>query len=197
MASKIKVDTLETANGSGTIALSNQLSGMTTASLPALGSAQMPSGSVLQVISTTMTDTLVYASQNTYADIAGLTATITPTSTSSKIMVTCNVVMINTGSNIYVALKRGSDFVGTGPASGNRSQVSSGNAHDTSVGTNGLLALNFEYLDSPSTTSATTYKVQSITDTGTVTYVNRTPNDTNAVYGVRSQSTITLMEIQG
>ncbi len=50
MASKIKVDTLETANGSGTIALSNQLSGMTTASLPALGSAQMPSGSVLQVI---------------------------------------------------------------------------------------------------------------------------------------------------
>ncbi len=53
MASKIKVDTLETANGSGTIALSNQLSGMTTASLPALGSAQMPSGSVLQVINVT------------------------------------------------------------------------------------------------------------------------------------------------
>ena len=163
----------------------------------AITAAKLPAGSVLQVVSTTMTDTLVYASQNTYADIAGLTATITPTSTSSKIMVTCNVVMINTGSNIYVALKRGSDFVGTGPASGNRSQVSSGNAHDTSVGTNGLLALNFEYLDSPSTTSATTYKVQSITDTGTVTYVNRTPNDTNAVYGVRSQSTITLMEIAG
>ena len=47
MASKIKVDTLETANGSGTIALSNQLSGMTGAS--------MPSGSVLQVVNATTT----------------------------------------------------------------------------------------------------------------------------------------------
>jgi hypothetical protein len=41
MASKIKVDQLETADGSGTIALQNQLSGMTSAS--------MPTGSVLQV----------------------------------------------------------------------------------------------------------------------------------------------------
>ena len=36
MASKIKVDQLETADGTGTIALQNQLSGMTTASLPAV-----------------------------------------------------------------------------------------------------------------------------------------------------------------
>jgi len=52
MASKIKVDQLETADGSGTITLQNQLSGMTTASLPALGAAQMPTGSVLQVVHT-------------------------------------------------------------------------------------------------------------------------------------------------
>ena len=42
MASKIKVDQLETADGSGTIALQNQLSGLTSAS--------MPTGSVLQVV---------------------------------------------------------------------------------------------------------------------------------------------------
>ena len=48
MASKIKVDQLETADGSGTIALQNQLSGMTTASLPSLTSAQMPAGSLLK-----------------------------------------------------------------------------------------------------------------------------------------------------
>ena len=41
MASKIKVDQIQTADGTGTIALQNQLSGMTTASLPALGSAQI------------------------------------------------------------------------------------------------------------------------------------------------------------
>ena len=166
-----------------------------TLDLKTQGSVTMPTGSVLQVVSATMTDTLAYASANTYADIAGLTATITPTSTSSKIMVTCNVAIINTNSNVYVALKRGSTFVGTGPASGNRSQVSSSNAYNT--GSNALLGLNFEYLDSPSTTSATTYKVQSITDSSAATYVNRTPSDTNAVHGVRSQSTITLMEIAG
>jgi len=44
MASKIKVDQLETADGSGTIALQNQLSGMTTASVPQLTTSQMPSG---------------------------------------------------------------------------------------------------------------------------------------------------------
>jgi len=52
MASKIKVDQIQTADGSGTITLQNQLSGMTTASLPALGAAQMPTGSVLQVVHT-------------------------------------------------------------------------------------------------------------------------------------------------
>ena len=50
MASKIKVDQIQTGDGTGTIALQNQLSGMTTASLPALGAAQMPAGSVLQVV---------------------------------------------------------------------------------------------------------------------------------------------------
>ena len=48
MASKIKVDQIQTADGSGTIALQNQLSGMTTASLPTLTSAQMPGGSLLK-----------------------------------------------------------------------------------------------------------------------------------------------------
>jgi hypothetical protein len=48
MTSKLKTDILETVSGSGTIALTNQLTGMTTASLPALGSAQMPTGSLLK-----------------------------------------------------------------------------------------------------------------------------------------------------
>jgi len=49
MASKIKVDALETADGTGTIALSNQFTGMTVASLPTLTDTEMPAGSVVQV----------------------------------------------------------------------------------------------------------------------------------------------------
>jgi len=77
MASKIKVDTLETANGSGTIALSNQFSGMSTASVP--------SGSVVQVVgfnsvTTTATTSTSYAATH-------LTQSITPIYANSKIVV--------------------------------------------------------------------------------------------------------------
>ena len=48
MASKIKVDQIQTGDGTGTIALQNQLSGMTHASVPTLTSNHMPAGCVLQ-----------------------------------------------------------------------------------------------------------------------------------------------------
>ena len=75
MASKIKVDQLETADGSGTIALQNQLSGMTGAS--------MPTGSVLQVVHTTITDATTTTS-TTYSEFAQ-SASMTLTSSSNKI----------------------------------------------------------------------------------------------------------------
>jgi hypothetical protein len=95
MASKIKVDTLETANGSGTIALSNQLSGMTTASLPTLTSAEMPVGSSIQVVNfqtgavATGTTTIPY--DNTIPQITEgtefMTLNFTPTSASSILLI--------------------------------------------------------------------------------------------------------------
>jgi len=69
MASKVKVDELETVDGSGTIALQNQLSGMTSASLPAIsGSIKniytgYSSGSAV-TISATSTPTSIGQSQN-------------------------------------------------------------------------------------------------------------------------------------
>tara|TARA_R110002124_G_scaffold169027_2_gene336590 strand:- start:18 stop:575 length:558 start_codon:yes stop_codon:yes gene_type:complete len=83
MTSKLKTDVLETVSGSGTIALTNQLSGMTTASLPALGSAQMPSGSVLQV-SYGSTGTAITVTTSTETDL-GFTASITPNATNNTL----------------------------------------------------------------------------------------------------------------
>ena len=74
MASKIKVDQLETADGSGTIALQNQLSGMTSAS--------MPTGSVLQVVQGSHS-TAVNQGGTSFAD-TGLTQAITPSSASKQ-----------------------------------------------------------------------------------------------------------------
>jgi hypothetical protein len=180
MASKIKVDTLETANGSGTIALSNQLSGMTTASLPALGSAQMPSGSVLQVVNFSVSDTTGSTSA-TWADTS-TTLAITPSSTSSKILVQANMNGLDkSAANTYQAFRlvRGSTTL---------IQFEGQAGYTNNADVNSVGSSSTSYLDSPSSTSAVTYKVQM-----------RNPSATATVYigSSASISTITLMEIQG
>ena len=52
MASTLKVDTIQTNDGTGTIALQNQLSGLTTASLPTVTTDKLGAGAVLQVVQT-------------------------------------------------------------------------------------------------------------------------------------------------
>jgi len=104
MTSKLKTDVLETVSGSGTIALTNQLSGMTTASLPALGSAQMPSGSVLQMVENTRVNASNYAtSSGAYVDSGLVTGVITPTGTGSKIAVDISgfIPHVNAGNSNY------------------------------------------------------------------------------------------------
>ena len=146
MASKIKVDQLETADGSGTIALQNQLSG--------LASASMPTGSVLQVVENVYS-TAVSSGTTSMVD-TGLTATITPSSTSSKILVMVNQplhISTDTTSSRDIAFNicRGSTEILAG----------TGEARNDSSSTQRYPAYNsLKKLDSPNTTSATTYKTQ-------------------------------------
>ena len=53
------------------------------------------------------------------------------------------------------------------------------------------------FLDSPSTTSSITYKVQYSNEEGATIHVNRTGNDTDASKYPRAISTITVMEVSG
>ena len=159
MASKIKVDQLETADGSGTIALQNQLSGMTTASLPALGSAQMPTGSVLQVVSSIhSTDT---STSSTSFVTTGHSVTLTPRSTSSKVYVTLQGGggWVAAGSWLKMTIYRGSTDIGN--AQFFTAYSSSGDQN---------VSHSMAILDSPSTTSATTYTIYFRTNTGTPQY---------------------------
>ena len=165
MASKIKVDTLETANGSGTIALSNQLSGMTTASLPTLTSAEMPAGSVLQMISATQDGTSAVTSTSSSYVTTGLSKAITPRSTSSKIKIDASFFADanSNGCNIYFQMKRGSTSLGGSTQDGNTGIALVSN-------TRLLMGMNISYLDSPSTTSAVTYELFMKVAGGTVVY---------------------------
>jgi len=191
MASKIKVDQIQTGDGTGTIALQNQLSGLTSAS--------MPTGSVLQVVSATKTDTQVISSSS-FVDITGLSATITPSSSSNKIYVSVNVSFSGV-ANAYIAFQilRGTTEILKNTESGTGIECAGGSVINSSGNIPySVLKESMSGLDSPSTTSATTYKVQiSPKRTGTETAtVNRSYSlgDDNQY---RTVSTITLMEIAG
>ena len=169
MASKIKVDQIQTGDGTGTIALQNQLSGMTSAS--------MPTGSVLQVVHADFSTEVNIGGG--FADI-GLSANITPIATSSKILVTSNIQAYLNGSGfIMVRILRDSTVITT--------QYQAHGFSDNSANMVPMIAL-----DSPSTTSAITYTVQAGEDdfSGTLR-VNQWGT------GGTGKSTITLMEIAG
>ena len=168
----------------------------------AITGVDLPTGSVLQVVSVTKTDTFTYsASSISYADVTGLAATITPKFSSSKILVQVNINFSNDKRYSAAILLRGSTQIGGGTAVGNRPSVSVSNGTNQNETNEEYIMRNssFSFLDSPSTTSATTYKVRvgNTHEDSSVTYVNRSQNDSNATYGHRGISTITLTEVAG
>jgi hypothetical protein len=152
---------------------------------------QASAGKVLQVVSTTKIDTFTTASTNTYVDVTGLSVTITPTSSTSKILILASVHQAASGEPTGFQIVRDSTAIGIGTASGSRFVASAAGAAGDS---NRITSLNVNYLDSPSTTSSVTYKIQ-VRGYNSGVSVNRTPNDTDANVSARPVSTITVMEI--
>ena len=201
IASGSQLDIAGSPGGSGAINLAVDAGDITTGTL---ASARVPNGSVLQVVSTTKSDTGSFSSTttNTFVDLSGLSVTITPTSASSKILVffTVNVTRSSSATQ-HVRLMRDTTAIGVGDAAGSRLQDTvitrdspSGDVpYSLWIGN-----LNGSYLDSPSTTSATVYKLQGtlgVSYSGTF-YINRSGDDANADYGGRPISSITVMEIK-
>ena len=148
-------------------------------------------GKILQVVQTVKTDTFT-SSSSSFTDITGLSVAITPSSTSSKVMV---IVETNTstasGNNAILRLLRGSTAIAVGDSAGSRPPAF---AQTRVNDTNASLGSSVNFLDSPNTTSATTYKVQMMSQTGTVT-INRTNADSDSGVIARTISSITVMEV--
>ena len=153
-----------------------------------------PSGSVLQVVQAYKSDTFTTTSTS-FTTITGLSASITPTSSSSRIL----VVMSVTGSqqvganDAYLGLFRDSTQIALGDASGTRirstSQIMTSNAGWSTT-------VTFNFVDSPATTSSITYTVQTRTNGTNTVYINRSVTDENGSIGAgRTPSSIILMEI--
>ena len=168
---------------SGTITASQiatvNASTVTTGTLPG---ARLPTGSILQVISSTnITNTTT--SGGTYVD-TGLTASITPLFSTSKILV---LISANVGCSGYNAGFNGITEIQIVRASTSIyvSQLSTYNYASGSGGISCNVPAAMSYVDSPATTSSTTYKIQFKNTSGSSAYFNDGSSD----------STITLMEI--
>ena len=160
----------------------------------AITALDLPAGSVLQVVQTVKTDTFTTTSTS-FTDITGVTQAITPTASSSKVLVSATLNIGNSASSghmVQVRLLRGSTVIALGDAAGNRQRVFAVAGQNGANIDQNNVSINF--LDEPSTTSATTYKVQIITE-GQTAVVNRSGIDGDVTYAGRSISTITAQEI--
>lgn len=151
---------------------------------------------VVQVVTVNKTDTFS-TSSGTYVPITGLSATITPLSTSNKILVLASVAISNDAFVSYIQLLRGSTVLDIGDAAGSRPQVTGAVGTYNSLATYTMSQVPVMYLDSPATTSATTYSFQIRSYASPqVAYVNRTAGDRDTSgYDWRTPSNIVLMEI--
>lgn len=150
------------------------------------------SGRVIQTVSVSKTDTFSSTS-SAYVDITGLSATITPRYATSKILVIANITLGgDTGANVYPRLLRGSTAIGVGNASGSRLQVNGLFRSPDGYATSNVA---FNYLDSPATTSSTTYKIQGISNVTINWYVNRSHLNQDSPNSPLTASTITLLEV--
>ena len=155
-------------------------------------------GKILQVVSTTKTD-VFSSTSSSFTAITGLSASITPSSATSKVLVMLNIKGCSTqatsSSNFNYRLMRGATAIGVGDAAGSRNQVT-GSIGTRSTGSETILMADTAViLDSPATTSATTYSVQGRSNTTVAWYVNRTQEDTDSAFYPRSVSSITLIEV--
>jgi hypothetical protein len=175
-----------------------KLNNLSVSALTALPSGV--GGKVLQVVSTTKTDTFSVAGTVSLVDVTGLSVSITPSSASNKILIT-GFIASATGpaaNQSFFHLIRGSTEIAKGDTA-----VSKRLAHTSAIGNASILAdwvltpIPFQFLDSPSTTSSTTYKIQvSGANTSNTHYVNRSARDEASTdFDARIVSTITAFEI--
>ena len=145
-------------------------------------------GKILQVVHQNLT-TQMSTTSTSYVD-TGLTASITPSATTSKVLIILSIAaIINADHNGYLRLLRDSTEINSG-SGGDTNSMFGINGNSTAFRYAPVMHTS-NFYDTPSTTSATTYKVQVRSHSGYAMFINRRGIDTN--FGVASN--ITLYEV--
>jgi len=141
---------------------------------------------------TVLTSATSQAINTTYANLTGITVSITPTASDSKILIHCfaSIVEDSAVSEVFYRLARGGTGIFVGDAAGSRVQAA------TKAPTDNNTKMTFVFLDSPATTSSVTYTLQARTALGAgTTYINRTKTDTDSATFARTATSIIVQEI--
>jgi hypothetical protein len=190
---------------SGSVTLQEPaVAGTTVLTLPAVSGTVITTGSpqsqsVIQVVSIPKTDVFSMSGSGTATAITGLSASITPTSATSKILifgqVTGSFSSTTFGWNILI-YKNGSVITGaTGDTGNSQPRATSSMFHNYVYASE---TIPFYYLDSPAATTSTTYAIYTFQESGATFYVNRAGNVTfTDGRSANTISNITLMEIAG
>jgi len=152
-------------------------------------------GGIIQVVQATKTDAFTTTSA-TFTDITGLSASITPRSASNKVLISLTVCIMGEGSatQAYVQLVRGSTPIAIGDAAGNRIRMTFQCIENQ---TNEVPTHSIMFLDSPATTSSTTYKATTRNQGSGNVFVNRSNLYTDSANSGTGICSIVLMEVSG
>lgn len=162
----------------------------------AAGSITAP-GQVLQTLVATKTDTMGNTSTS-FTDIPNMTITITPSSTSSKILFSWHVSLGINGDIAHGYINAVRDSTNLLVADAADQRVLATNVMNPGGASGAMFVSSGVFLDSPSTTSATVYKIQIKSSNGQAIYVNRAGRDTNNnQHDGRATSSMSVQEIAG
>ena len=167
--------------------------------LPVDGAPTGGGGGIIQIVQTVVTAGDFTHNSETPTLITGMVASITPKFTTSKILVSMDVCTTTSNSNyttMFFIYRDGSVVSGARGDTGESNQLrcfksvrhSGGNVPQNTSGM---------YLDSPSTTSSTTYQIYVAQEGGSTMYLNKFGSNSNVAYHPRVTSGITLMEVSG
>jgi hypothetical protein len=158
--------------------------------IPVAGVPTGGGGGIVQIKQSVKTDVQTTTAQfGSWVDISGLSVAITPTSSSSKILI--NYSLMCSANNVIVGIKllRGSTAIGEGAGTPSTSNYKASLFSWT--GGNNLSTMSKFVLDSPATTSATTYKLQFAGHNGGTCGINDFTGGGNYL----TDSTLTVMEV--
>ena len=160
--------------------------------LPVDGSPSGGGGGIVQIVQTIKTDTYSNDTNDTWLDITGLSVTITPKFNTSKILISVNFGASNGTACLHVfRMLRGSTVIGASTGGTYNGFAIMDSEAIGGVKSRYIGHIKAEILDSPATTSATTYKVQHWKNGNTNMHVGRRAHNDASRYS----STITAYEV--